>query len=221
MKIGYGRVSKLDQNPQMQIDALKAAGCEKLFIEKISSGKKDRPQWVAANAYLRQGDTIATPYEEDAARRRTRGIVATTRWSPLNDEHGAITLTQCHRALEKLVDHLLEELAAHEATAYAISRFCVESWARGDPGVLVLCMTAEICTKPDDGTRALEETVARPLMALVASGVSLWSGNGGPNRALVTYLRDHIIDVPQHEPASDAPAPEWTDRVDLIFLVRG
>jgi DNA invertase Pin-like site-specific DNA recombinase len=58
MKIGYGRVSKLDQNPELQISALNAAGCEKLFIEKISSGKKDRPQWIAANAYLRQGDTL-------------------------------------------------------------------------------------------------------------------------------------------------------------------
>ena len=58
MKIGYGRVSKLDQNPALQIDALNAAGCEKLFIEKISSGKKERPQWSAANDYLRQGDTL-------------------------------------------------------------------------------------------------------------------------------------------------------------------
>jgi DNA invertase Pin-like site-specific DNA recombinase len=58
MKIGYGRVSKLDQNPALQIDALNAAGCEKLFIEKISSGKQERPQWLAANAYLRRGDTL-------------------------------------------------------------------------------------------------------------------------------------------------------------------
>jgi len=58
MRIGYGRVSKLDQNPDLQISALKATGCEKLFIEKISSGKKDRPQWIAANDYLRQDDTL-------------------------------------------------------------------------------------------------------------------------------------------------------------------
>ena len=58
MKIGYGRVSKLDQDPQLQIDALKGAGCDKLFIEKISSRKELRPEWVNANSHLRSGDTL-------------------------------------------------------------------------------------------------------------------------------------------------------------------
>jgi DNA invertase Pin-like site-specific DNA recombinase len=49
MKIGYGRVSRLDQNPDLQIHALQSAGCEKLYIEKISSGKKEHPQWAAAS----------------------------------------------------------------------------------------------------------------------------------------------------------------------------
>lgn len=58
MKFGYGRVSKLDQNPDLQTNALHAAGCEKIFIEKISSGKKERPQWLAVNDQLRAGDTL-------------------------------------------------------------------------------------------------------------------------------------------------------------------
>lgn len=58
MKIGYGRVSRLDQNPEAQTDALQAAGCERLFIEQISSRKKDRPQLLAANSHLRTGDTL-------------------------------------------------------------------------------------------------------------------------------------------------------------------
>ena len=58
MKIGYGRVSRLDQNPDLQVNALQAAGCEKLYIEKISSGRKDRPQWLAVNDQLRPGDTL-------------------------------------------------------------------------------------------------------------------------------------------------------------------
>lgn len=58
MKIGYGRVSRLDQSPAAQIDALNAAGCERLFIEQVSSRKKDRPQWQAANSHLRAGDTL-------------------------------------------------------------------------------------------------------------------------------------------------------------------
>lgn len=58
MLVGYGRVSTLDQNSELQEDALRAAGCEKFFIEKVSSGKKDRPQLTAALDYVREGDTL-------------------------------------------------------------------------------------------------------------------------------------------------------------------
>ena len=58
MLVGYGRVSTIDQNSEMQEDALRAAGCGKLFIEKVSSGKKDRPQLAAALDYVRSGDTL-------------------------------------------------------------------------------------------------------------------------------------------------------------------
>src|SRR6188768_566405 len=58
MLVGYGRVSTADQNHQMQEDALRAAGCKKVFLETISSGKKDRPQLAAALDYVREGDTL-------------------------------------------------------------------------------------------------------------------------------------------------------------------
>lgn len=58
MLVGYGRVSKLDQNPELQLDALKAAGCEKMFIEKVSGVARDRPQLAAALSYMREGDTL-------------------------------------------------------------------------------------------------------------------------------------------------------------------
>ena len=37
MLMGYGRMSTVDRNPAPQEDALRAAGCEKLFIEKVSN----------------------------------------------------------------------------------------------------------------------------------------------------------------------------------------
>ena len=58
MLVGYARVSTLDQNPEMQIDALKEAGCEKIFIEKSSGAKDDRPQLKETLEYIRSGDTL-------------------------------------------------------------------------------------------------------------------------------------------------------------------
>lgn len=58
MLIGYARVSTMDQNPALQMDALRMAGCEKIFTEKASGSHKDRPQLKAALEYLREGDTL-------------------------------------------------------------------------------------------------------------------------------------------------------------------
>ena len=43
MKVGYARVSTNEQDTHLQIDALKAIGCELIYQEKQSGAKKDRP----------------------------------------------------------------------------------------------------------------------------------------------------------------------------------
>lgn len=58
MLVGYARVSTQDQDPALQLDALKAAGCEKLFTEKASGAQRERPQLQAAIDYMREGDTL-------------------------------------------------------------------------------------------------------------------------------------------------------------------
>ena len=58
MLIGYARVSTADQNPDLQLDALRAAGCEKLFVETASGASTDRAELAAALAYMRAGDML-------------------------------------------------------------------------------------------------------------------------------------------------------------------
>ncbi|MDO9232548.1 MAG: recombinase family protein [Methylotenera sp.] len=58
MRIGYARVSTEDQNTSLQMDALKIAGCEQLFEEKVSGKSKDRPELEFCLKVLREGDTL-------------------------------------------------------------------------------------------------------------------------------------------------------------------
>lgn len=57
-KLGYARVSKQEQNLERQIDQLKEAGCKKIFEEKITGTKKERPELDKMLNELRDGDTI-------------------------------------------------------------------------------------------------------------------------------------------------------------------
>ncbi len=57
--IGYARVSKDEQNVDLQLDALKAKGCVRTFTDKLTGTKfEQRKQLQAALAYLNEGDTF-------------------------------------------------------------------------------------------------------------------------------------------------------------------
>lgn len=58
MLIGYARVSTSDQNPDLQLDALRQAGCEKIFSESKSTRSHARAELTRALAYARAGDTL-------------------------------------------------------------------------------------------------------------------------------------------------------------------
>lgn len=58
MLIGYARVSTLEQNPELQQDALKAAGCKKVFTDKITGTARARPELDKLKEQLREGDTL-------------------------------------------------------------------------------------------------------------------------------------------------------------------
>jgi DNA invertase Pin-like site-specific DNA recombinase len=56
--MGYARVSTNEQDTAAQVSALKAAGCEKIFREKASSGRWDRPELHRLLDQLRKGDVL-------------------------------------------------------------------------------------------------------------------------------------------------------------------
>lgn len=56
--IGYARVSTGEQDTALQLDALRKAGCERLFEDKASGMKTDRPGLAEAIRYVRDGDTL-------------------------------------------------------------------------------------------------------------------------------------------------------------------
>jgi len=56
--IGYARVSTSEQDAALQTDALTAAGCTRIFDDKVSGAKSERPGLSAALAYLREGDVL-------------------------------------------------------------------------------------------------------------------------------------------------------------------
>jgi DNA invertase Pin-like site-specific DNA recombinase len=60
VQIGYARVSTLDQEMALQLDALRAAGCDRIFEDRASGAKIDRPGLAQAIAFVREGDVLVT-----------------------------------------------------------------------------------------------------------------------------------------------------------------
>ncbi|MBK8295145.1 MAG: recombinase family protein [Solirubrobacterales bacterium] len=56
--LGYARVSTVDQNLDMQLDALNQAGCSRIFSDKVTGTQAERPELTKMLEYARAGDTI-------------------------------------------------------------------------------------------------------------------------------------------------------------------
>ncbi len=73
MKVGYARVSTHDQNLLLQKDALKKAGCGKIFHDHVSGAKVERSGLQEAKAYAREGDTLVVWRLDDMGRTGSLG----------------------------------------------------------------------------------------------------------------------------------------------------
>lgn len=74
MIFGYARVSTEDQNLNLQIDALTQHGIDKLFQEKMTGSKRDRPQLEDMIKGLREGDSVVI-YKLDRISRSTKHLI--------------------------------------------------------------------------------------------------------------------------------------------------
>lgn len=74
MLIGYARVSTTDQNLDLQIDALTKAGCDKIFDDKISGSRAERPGLARAMELLRKDDTLVV-WKLDRLGRSVKNLV--------------------------------------------------------------------------------------------------------------------------------------------------
>ncbi|OBJ73863.1 recombinase family protein [Mycobacterium sp. 1274756.6] len=57
--LGYARVSTVHQSTDMQVEALRAAGADRVWVERASGGRDDRPELAALLEYARSGDVLA------------------------------------------------------------------------------------------------------------------------------------------------------------------
>ena len=74
MHVGYVRVSKLEQDEALQIDALRVSGCEKWFTDKITGSTFERKGLDEALSYVRNGDTLVV-WKLDRAGRSLKHLI--------------------------------------------------------------------------------------------------------------------------------------------------
>jgi DNA invertase Pin-like site-specific DNA recombinase len=74
MLIGYARVSTQDQNLELQIEALQKAGCKKIFEDRVSGSRAERPSLAKALEALREADTLVV-WKLDRLGRSVKNLV--------------------------------------------------------------------------------------------------------------------------------------------------
>lgn len=74
MLVGYARVSTMEQNLDLQTDALTQAGCEKIFRDTISGAKSQRPGLSQAMEFMREGDVLVV-WKLDQLGRSLRDLI--------------------------------------------------------------------------------------------------------------------------------------------------
>lgn len=166
---GYGRVSTLDQSPALQLDALKAAGCERIFRDKASGKLDRRPELDKLLEALLPGDTVVV-WKLDRLGRSIKHLLAVV--TDLGERGvGFRSLTEAidtTTAGGRLVFHIFAALAEFEH-ALIVERTqagLVAARARGRSGGRPLKMTPErvqLAREMYDSQRYTVDAIAKNL----------------------------------------------------------
>lgn len=115
MLIGYARVSTHDQSLDLQKDALKSAGCEKIFLDEISGAVSERPGLAKAKEMLRKGDSLVV-WRLDRLGRSIKDLIDWITW--LDDQGVGFQSLQesinTTTSSGKLIFHIFAALAEFE-----------------------------------------------------------------------------------------------------------
>ena len=124
-RIGYARVSSGGQNLDSQCDALQQVGCAKIFTDKMSGSRLDRPAWERLLEYLRPGDTLVVT-ELSRMTRTLLDLLETTKlleqrqvnvvWLRENIDTTSAT-GRCFLAMMGAIHQMERELRAERAAA--------------------------------------------------------------------------------------------------------
>ncbi|MEQ9442910.1 MAG: recombinase family protein [Cyclobacteriaceae bacterium] len=135
MKIGYARVSTIDQNVALQKDALKQAGCEKIITDQISGSIAVRPGLNQAKELLRRGDALVV-WRLDRLGRSLKDLIG---WANYLEEEG-IGLISLQESIDtttstgKLIFHMFGALAEFERNLIRERTLAGLAAARGKQG---------------------------------------------------------------------------------------
>ena len=112
------RISTADQNPRMQLDALVAAGCLKVYKDTATGTKAARPQWIRCLDDLRTGDTLVI-WKIDRLGRNLRDLIDIV-----------TTLESRGVGVQSLTNGIVDTTTAHGKLVFA----CSHSWPNTRPG---------------------------------------------------------------------------------------
>ena len=175
--IGYARVSTTEQDPALQLDALQAAGCARVFTDRASGAIEERAELVRALDYARAGDTLIV-WKLDRLGRSLRHLIETVR----SLEQREIGLRSLHESIDtttptgRLVFHDFAALAEFERDLIRerTQAGLAAARARGRRGGRPAAMTAERAAVARQMYDSRQHTVAAIATTLGVSRATIY-----------------------------------------------